>query len=390
MYSTFKITTRYMAPCSLLLTLEAIAGVVQVAAAAASAAATAADAGLDLQPPPLSVVRGALLTTAGEDFGGHQGAFAASIDWHERILSALDRPAPYLACTAPGNNQGLEALSFLRSVLTPGPAGGRVISNSDEHGTCFLATATPQDAETVKNFQINAAKGQGGGRGSPLSYWAPLPSTLKLAPGLLSYGGDRGDHDSNARKRNDVDSSSKPAGNRRNLDEGVERQQARRQERRRRRRLTTIHGKSLLGSAGRDTSAGSEADGLTVELTPGVLAARRSRRQHDTEAGTTAAVWYESSVQLVDQWREALLSESLDVYGASFWSSGQVGVVEEIHWGGNGVGGGLLVREWTRVADVLHELGGVAGGPSVGQVCSWDEMVVYHTDDDLLTLKGED
>ncbi|CAN0482576.1 unnamed protein product, partial [Laminaria digitata] len=295
----------------------------------------------DLQQPPLSVVRGALLTTAGEDFGDHEGAFAASVDWHERILSALDRPAPYLACTAPGNNDsnnGLEALSFLRSVLAPEPAGVRVISNSDEHGICFLATATPRDAETVRKLQIAASKGVGGGGGggggaSPLSYWAPLPSTLKLAPGLLSYGGNRGDHDnSNAAKRNDVGNNSRPAG-RRNLDDG---------------------------------------------LTPGVLAARNRR-------------WYESSVQLADEWRDELLSESLDVYGASFWSSGSsVGLgLEESHLGGvGGVEGALLAREWTRAADVLHDLGGLAGGPSIGQVCSWDEMAIYHTDDDLLTVKG--
>ena len=319
-----------MAPCSLLLTLEVVAGV--VVAVAAASAATADDAGLDLQHLPLSVVRGALLTTADEDFGGDHGVFAASVDWHARTLSTLDRPAPYLACTAPGDNHGLEVLSFLRGVLAPGPAGGRVISNSDEHGICFLATATPQEAETVRRFQITAAKGGeggGGGGGSPLSYWAPLPSTLKLAPGLLSYGGNRGDHGSNVTKRNEVDTS-RPAG-RRSLDEGVERQQAQRQ---RRRRLTTIHGQSLLGSAGRDTSAGSEVHGLTVELTPGVLPARNRLRQHDVDAGTTAVVWYESSVQLADHWREAFLSESLDVYGASFWSSGSfpLGVVDESHW----------------------------------------------------------
>ncbi|CBJ33955.1 conserved unknown protein [Ectocarpus siliculosus] len=90
------------------------------------------------------------------------------------------------------------------------------------------------------------------------------------------------------------------------------------------------------------------------------------------------------------------MSESLDVHGKSFWSSGwSAKLLDEAaaEGAGDSLGGGpgeVLAREWTRAADVLRGLGGAEGGPTIGDVCSWDGLVVVHTDDDLLTMKGMD
>ncbi|CAM9519204.1 unnamed protein product, partial [Scytosiphon promiscuus] len=287
--------------------------------------------------PPISVIHGVLLTTAAENFGDHQGAFAAAAEWHESRLHSLapDRPAPYLACAPPqssidhedGNARVPPKSSHLQGLLGSGAAGARVVSSSHKHGVCVLATATPSEANRV--FSGSEGPGDSSSAGVPYK-WVALPSALKIAPGLLDHGEatTHGERLHRAKPR-----TSKTDGN-----DG---------------RNRSING---------DTSGPSPVIGLTVELAPG--------------------------------WREGLMSSSLDLHQASYWSSGWTDVAsaagDSDRPAGRKGAGERLAREWTRAADVLRDLGGVEGGPTIGGVCSWDELVVFHTDHDLLTLRGID
>ncbi|CAM9423631.1 unnamed protein product, partial [Ectocarpus sp. 12 AP-2014] len=337
-----------------------------------------ASAAPTLPHPPLSVIRGALLTTAGETFR-HQGEFKAAVEWHEARLDDA-RPAPYLACASPDSDRGGSGAT-LSHVLGAGAIGGRVVASSAEHGVCVVATATPGEAESV--FQGQQA----------FSSWVAFPSALKLAPGLLHHphegrdggGGDgrlRTTHGERLRRPKDRKGGSRDNGNGGNGAGG-----------------SRGNGGSSSGSGSGGGSGSGSGDnigggpsgvtGLTVELAPGVLAATNRR-------GSGGGGWYASSGELTDEWREELMSESLDVHGKSFWSSGWSTKLPEeaaAEGAGDSSGGGpgeVLAREWTRAADVLRGLGGTEGGPTIGDVCSWDGLVVVHTDDDLLTMKGMD
>ncbi|CAN0218973.1 unnamed protein product, partial [Hapterophycus canaliculatus] len=335
--------------------------------------------------PPISVIHGVLLTTAAETFGDHQGAFAAAAEWHEARLHSLapHRPAPYLACAPPhdnssnGHNDGNARISgqlpHLQGLLNSGAAGGRVVSSSDEHGVCILTTVTPSEAERV----FRSADGSSPSSFARVPYkWVALPSALKIAPGLLDHGGG-----GITGVDGDVDNG--PAGP----------------------RMATTHGKRLYRgkprsseSSGKDsgnrsingdTSGPSPVMGLTVELAPGVLAAAHRRDGGGGVGGGGHLL--DSAEDLVREWREELMSSSLNLHEISYWSSGWSEFESEAEADkqtGRAGPGELRAREWTRAADLLTHLGGVEGGPAIGDVCSWDELVVFHTDHDLLTLKG--
>ena len=138
--------------------------------------------------PSLGVVENALLTTAKSDFGGHSGGFEAAVAWsgerlraghfNQQDLDSQHPRAPHLCCT--DYEHGREAYSLLQDLLSPEAV--RPAVHSEEHGACYFATASHDDAATIKeNLE------QFGLRSS-----APFPSALKVAPGLLEHGHSNG------------------------------------------------------------------------------------------------------------------------------------------------------------------------------------------------------
>lgn len=361
--------------------MDKLVAVLALWAIADAAAASDTAPSRDGRHPPISVIHGVLLTTAADNFGDHQGAFTAAAEWHEARLHSLapDRPAPYLACAAPphhSNDDGnarvpAQRTPHLQGLLDSGAAGGRVVSSSDEHGVCVLATATPREAERV----FLSSEGSSSSDGVPYK-WVAFPSALKIAPGLLDHGSNGNGDDGGA------------------VGGGREGQ-----------RLATTHGERLHprkprssksnGNDGRnrsingDTSGPSPVVGLTVELAPGVLAAA-----HRSDGGGGGGDWHDGAEDLVREWREELVSSSLNLHEMSYWSAGWAD--SELAAGGDSdkstgrAGAGeRLAREWTRASDVLRDLGGVDGGPVIGDICSWDELVIFHTDHDVLALRGK-
>ena len=345
------------------------------------------------QNPPLSVIQGALITSAEEDFRGNEGAFASSVEWHVRTKLAVDgrshRPAAYLACTAPAeSHNGWAAFTSLRTILTSSSV--RIASSSEEHGVCFFVTATPGQVEAVRissGLYRNATSSDGGG-GSLLSSWLPYPSTLKLSTGLLDHEGTIAGENKTTMERDDSGVLAGNGGNgKRRTAERKAATASRRPPSNANERLTTNHGKQMKFPR-KDSGSASRVKGLTIQLAPGVLPARNRRRREAEHDASEAVGWYENSVELVDEWLEELLADTLNVYESSFWSSGSgaMGSTNDLERSA------LLVREWTRAADVLHDLGGdsrTGAGPTVGDACSWHEIHVVHTDDDILTLQGE-
>lgn len=357
--------------------MVALPGLVAIAAAATggatiTTAAAALRAGIPspsgLQYPPLSIIQNALLTTAEESYGGQKKAFVASVNWHLRtkLSEASDQPAPYLACTSPEYKNGHQALLYLQNQLSSS-ASARVVSSSDEHGICFLASATLEEADAIRTQPKKDAQGA-----QVLSFWVPFPSALKLAPELLNYEGNNSEiepHDSRTKNGAATDNMRKSGGA----------------------RLTTRHGDSLVRAA--NGEGGSLAHGLNIELAPGVLAGSTHRHPLDVEDGDAIAVGYSSTVLLVEKWRKDFMSESLDVHETSFWSSSfPSGLLEEKS--ASTQEGTVLAREWTRAANVLHQLSGGKGSsreekaPVVGNICSWDGVVAYYTGGDTLTVRG--
>lgn len=338
----------------------------------------------NLQYPPLSVIQGTLITSAEKDFSGDEGAFFRSVHWHTRTkLDADDRiqhPAAYLACTPHEFPDGLAVLRSLQ-VLSSSESTVRVVSSSEEYGICFFVTATPEQAEYIRS---SCPLFSNGGSGT----WMPYPSTLKLAPGLLDHegtftwdssdgkdrsgGGDAGGHNNGERRtaKGKAGDSSPSV------------------------RLTTTYGKSLKFPRDDDRFS-SCINGLTIQLAPGVLPAT-NRRRRETEQGTAGVTaWFVNSEQILEEWLEELMANSLNLYETNFWSS-ESGAVATKNGLEEGIASSredtLLAREWIRVAEVLHDLGGGVGaeiGPTVGSACSWHDMYIFHTDDDLLTLRGE-
>lgn len=180
------------------------------------------------------------------------------------------------------------------------------MSHSSEHGACFIATASHAQARVV------AADHDRFG----LESLAPFPSAMKLAPGLLEH----------------------PQDNRSG-------------------RLSASHGASMrIGNV----------DGLTVELSPGTLAA------HSFEAKP-----------FVKDLLEDLMSESLDLHSTNFWSD--PALIEGEHLGT--AGGAVRLRDWSMAATLVHELS-KSGNTSPGDICSWDNVFVDHAADDVLIVRG--
>lgn len=125
--------------------------------------------------PPLGLIQKTMLTTAKQEFDG-EDQLTAAVGWTaERLRGSQDTRAPHLACTDYGRRR--DALSSLQKSL--GPDAVRPVSSTKTHGACFIATASHKEAEAVmskdrdENLVFNA--------------FAPFPSVLKLAPGLLDH-----------------------------------------------------------------------------------------------------------------------------------------------------------------------------------------------------------
>ncbi|CAN0357292.1 unnamed protein product, partial [Ectocarpus fasciculatus] len=153
------------------------------------------------------------------DFHGHAGAFEAAATWDgERLRhSQDDTRAPHLCCAEYGH--GRETLSRLKQFLSPEAV--RVVSHSEDHGACFLASASYAQAAAIMEDQEQFE----------LESFSPFPSALKLAPGLVDHSESHDEEEAS----NGVD------------------------------RLSARHG---------ETMRMSNVEGLNVKLTPGTLPAR--------------------------------------------------------------------------------------------------------------------
>ena len=161
-----------------------------VASASTAFAASTSTAVRRTPCPSLGVVENTLLTTAKSDFGGHSNAFEEAAAWNGKRLRTsttergqdLEQPrAPHLCCT--DYEHGREAYSFLQDLLCPEAV--RLVVHSEEHGACFFATASQSDAAKIAEHEDSEQAQLG------LSF-APFPSALKIAPGLLEHGHSNG------------------------------------------------------------------------------------------------------------------------------------------------------------------------------------------------------
>lgn len=179
-------------------------------------------------PAGLALVEEALVTTAGEDFGGTEAAYQSAVKWQHRRLSPQTGPgqhrAPYLACFEYADAR--EAMDSLERLL-PAATSIRRVTLRKQHGACFLVTLeSPAEAAALAEKLPQ-----------DLVQFDPFPSALKLAPGLLDHQGLASDGDDNDTQRD---------------------------------RLSTKHGARMRGDS---------VAGIVVELSPGVLPA------HDPLAG---------------------------------------------------------------------------------------------------------
>eukprot|EP00903_Cladosiphon_okamuranus_P018381 g16907.t1 len=266
--------------------------------------------------PSLSVASQVLLTTLGDDFEGDDASFGAATAWHgDRLRESPSRRAPHLACAEYG--EGKQAMRKLEGLFSESAL--RLVSNSKDHGTCFFVTASASHAATV-SLDLEAYG---------LASFGPVPSAMKLAPGLLNHDG-------------------RPPG-RGSSSAGEEGQP---------KRLATTHGPRMRFE---------NVVGLDVSLSPGVLPAR------DPRGGA-----------FISELLDGLMSTSVDLHASNFWSDATL--PEDKQAGPAGV---LRSWEWKRAADVVHELS-TEGGPTPGDVCSWGDLRVHHTGSDLLMIKGMD
>lgn len=376
----------------------------------------------------LAKIEATLLTTAARDFEGRQEAYAAAVSWHsERLRCAasrgacnssksnnqksaggeprgqpvhnghnqqrqrdsdhsggessfpeqrqeMEKPAPYLACAR--YRQGGSALSRVRDTLRV-TASVRTVSHTEEHGTCFLATATPSEADAIA--------GDMGAFG--IDSFGVFPSVLKLSPGLLDHhhgeeGLFAGDNSpaasSEERGRDDKSEGHERA----EISEGARwfSKKQYQQQQDQLQSLATTHGHMMRHP---------NVNGLNVELTPGIL----------PEGVPVDTTNYNHNYDLPLQLEQGLMSKTLDLHASNFWSDenmldGTAGHLTR-------AGGALRAREWTRAAQLVHSYsngyqdGRGEGGESEGEVssspgdiCGWDSVRFVHAGDDLLLVSG--
>lgn len=269
------------------------------------------------KPPALRVVERLLLSTAQQDFaGGHDAGYEAAVDWHQqRLLGSSARKAPHLACAEYG--RGRHALLKLEALLSKESLS--MVSNDKVLGTCFILTASASQAGSGAETSDFGAIG--------LTSLGPVPSALKIAPGVLDHYG-------------------------RSFDDAQQQQQPG--------RLSTTHGKRMRFH---------NVAGLDLVLAPGVLPANDA----DAAGAFTKGLM------------EDLMSESMDLHSNNFWSDASVLGEGSDHLARPA--GAVRAREWTRAADVVHELS-TSDGPTPGDICSWGDLNFHHPGGDVLVIKG--
>lgn len=257
---------------------------------------------------PLRLLEEVYISSANDDFRGHRAAFDDAIAWHRERLHQRESSGSYVACADYGD--GLQARSSLEKLLTPSAV--RLLSNHKEYGACFIATASPTQAATLSERPISYR----------LTLFFPLPSVLKLAPGLLDHGHD---------EKSGIMSE----------------------------RLQTTYGKRV--------EITNNVHGLSLALSPGLLPA------HDVS----------NSADFIASLQESLMSRSVDLHAANFWSDPDMVDSHQARPEGS-----LRAREWIRAAHVVHQLSSIEG-PSPGDICSWGNLLVHHVDDDHVVITGE-
>lgn len=190
----------------------------------------------------LAMMKEIFISTATEDFDGYSAAFDGAISWYGERLYQSGSSGAHIACAEYGD--GLQARSSLEDFLSP--ASARLLSSHKEHGACFIVTASSAQATILTTHP--------GAYG--LNLFFPLPSVLKLAPGLLDHG------TSNAGESE---------------------------------RLRTTYGDRVKVT--------NNVHGLSVSLSPGVLTAVGASKE---DFNTTL--------------RRSLMSSSVDLHATNFWS----------------------------------------------------------------------
>lgn len=193
---------------------------------------------------PLALVEKALITTAHRDFGGREHIYEAAIEWSRNRLRNTSYWAPYIVCSSFPR----ETLAHLESKISSRHV--RKVAVGVDLGACFLATAASPEEATATYDDLSEF--------GLVTSFAPYPSALKLAPGLL-------DHISDNRTTDDS-----------------------------RAQLITTHGIKMRMDNVR---------GLTVELSPGVLPAYHPNA--------------ESYVSILGN---DLASDSINLWTTNFWS----------------------------------------------------------------------
>ena len=255
--------------------------------------------------PSLSLLESALRTTSTRDFDGRDSAYQATVLWEQQRLryKSKNQRTPYLACAK--YSDGHEAADRLKNFLSPEAV--RFTSNTRETGACFIVAASYEQEDFISGYPEQFS----------LTSIGPIPSALKLAPGLL-------DHNGNGNSTG---------------------------------RLVTSHGVRM---------SMANVEGLSVALAPGTL------RMHDPEA-------YSFARSLL----EDLTSELLDLHAGNVWSDPAMKGAEHHVT----EGGARRAQEWTRAADVVHELS-EAVGTSPSDICSWDSASLYQAGDDVMVVSG--
>lgn len=113
---------------------------------------------------------------------------------------------------------------------------------------------------------------------------------------------------------------------------------------------------------------------------------RITNNVHGLSLGLSPGVLPSQDVGSVHQWtsnlRSRLMSDSVNLHAANFWSDP---AMLEFHEASPE--GALRAREWTRAADVVHQLSS-KDGPSPAQICSWHGIGIHHISDDHVIITG--
>ncbi|CAM9424824.1 unnamed protein product, partial [Sphacelaria rigidula] len=121
----------------------------------------------------------------------------------------------------------------------------------------------------------------------------------------------------------------------------------------------------LQTTYGNRTTMTNNVYGLGLTLSPGVLAANGV-----------------SEKDFITALQESLMSATVDLHAANFWSDPTMLKAHNAR-----PEGALRAREWTRAADVVHQLS-FKEGPTPGEICSWNDISIlryYHGDGLIVT-----